>query len=132
MAIKPVVRYMIPCEDWHVSEDNSRRITVIGLLSNIDSIDDPPYPLLFPELCVFLALTEGRGNGQGWIKCVYEETGQAVFATPMRRIDFGSDPLDIISVVFRIRDCPFPISGLYIVQFWYEGELIDERPIRLR
>src|SRR5207302_9747394 len=72
MAIKPVVRYMLLCDDWHLDPDNNRRVTVVGLISNIHALDDPPYPLLYPELCVFLALTEGRGEGEGKIICVYE------------------------------------------------------------
>ena len=65
MAIKPVVRYMIPCDDWQVDADNVRRITIVGLINYIDSLDKPPYPLLFREMCVFLSLTGGRGTGQG-------------------------------------------------------------------
>ena len=132
MAIQPVVRYMLLCDDWRVDPDNGRRVVIIGLISNIDAIDEPAYPLLYPEICVFLVLTDGYGQGQGKIVCVYEETGERVFETRSRPILFGPDPLEIVGVPFRIRDCPFPRPGMYSVQFWYEGELVDERPLRLR
>jgi hypothetical protein len=132
MAIVPVVRYMLVCDDWRFDALNSRRITVIGLLSNIHSVDDPPYPLLYRELCVLLILTGGRGEGDGHIVCVVEETGQKVFETRKRRVKFGPDPLDVTGVPFRIRDCPFPFAGLYSIQFWYDGSMVDERPLRLR
>jgi hypothetical protein len=132
MPIKPVVRYMLLCDDWTSDPDNNRRVTIIGLLSNIHAIDDPPYPLLYPELCVFLALTEGHGQGEGHIECVFEESGQKVFETHKRPIPFGPDPLEVVGVSFRIRDCIFPYPGLYNVQFWYEGELVEERPLRMR
>jgi hypothetical protein len=62
MAITPVVRYTLLCEDLRLDPQNSRRVTIIGLVSNIRSLDEPPYPLTYRELCVFLALTEeGRG-----------------------------------------------------------------------
>ena len=128
----PVVRYMILCDDWGVDPDNPRRVNIFGLLSNIHAIDQPPFPLLYRELCVFLALTEGRGTGNGLIVCVFEETGQKVFETPPRQIAFGADPLEVVGLPFRIRDCPFPQAGLYLVQFWYNDAKIEERPLRLR
>jgi hypothetical protein len=132
MAIKPVVRYMLLCDDWRMDPDNGRRVTIIGLISNIHAIDDPPFPLLYSELCVFLALTEGYGQGQAKIVCVFEETGDKVFETHPRPIQFGLDPLEVVGVPFRIRGCFFPQPGIYSVQFWYEGELIEERPLRMR
>jgi hypothetical protein len=111
---------------------NNRRVTIIGLISNIRALDDPPYPLLYREMCVFLALTEGYGQGEGKIVCVNEESGETVFETRSRQIVFGPDPLEVVKVPFRIRDCTFPRAGMYSVQFWYEGELVEERPLRMR
>lgn len=132
MAVKPVVRYMLLCDDWRLDPANNRRITIVGLVTNIHAIDDPPYPLLYEELCVLLVLTEGRGQGQAKIACVHEETGERAFETRTRPIQFGPDPLEVIGVPFRIRDCLFPRSGLYSIQFWYDDELIEERPLRMR
>lgn len=132
MAIKPVVRYMLLCDDWHLGATNDRRITVYGLMTNIHSVDDPPYPLLFEELCVFLVLTDGYGQGEGKIVCVSEETGANVFRTPTRTIAFNPDPLETAGVSFRLRDCRFPQAGMYSIQFWFDAELVEERPLRLR
>ena len=132
MAVQPIVRYMILCEDWRIDPDKPLRISIDGLLTNIHSVDDPPYPLLFAELCVFLVLTEGRGTGTAQIVFVFEETDQKVFATPERQVDLGSDPLEVTGLPFRIRDCPFRKPGIYTVQFWYNREKVEERPLRLR
>lgn len=132
MAVKPVVRYMLLCDDWRIDPANNRRVTIIGLISNIHALDDPPYPLLYREMCVFLALTEGYVQGEGWIVCVDEETGHKTFETRSRPIVFGSDPLEVLGVPFRIRDCTFHHAGIYTVQFWYEGELVEERTLRMR
>ena len=122
---------MLPCEDWRL-DASSNRVTVVGLLTHVRSIGEPPYPLLFRELCVFLALTEGRGQGEGKIICVFEESGQVIFETPPRPIAFGPDPLEVTGVAFRVRDCPFPLPGRYAIQFWYDGEVVEERPLLLR
>ncbi len=132
MAIKPVVRYMLLCDDWELDPTNQRRMSVYGLVSNVHSIDDPPYPLLLEELCVFLVLTDGYGQGEGKIICVSEDTGQRIFGTPNRTIVFGPDPLEVAGVSFRLRGCRFPQSGLYSIQFWFEDELVEERPLRMR
>ena len=132
MAINPIVRYMLLCDDWQLDPDNNRRVTIIGLVSNIRSLEDPPYPLFYRELCVFLALTEGRGQGEGKIVCVFEETGAKLFETRPRPITFGPDQHEVLGVPFRIRNCSFPRAGVYSVQFWYEGELVEERPLRMR
>ncbi len=123
---------MLLCDDWRLDPQNNRRVTIIGLISNIHALEDPPYPLFYREMCVFLALTEGRGQGEGNIVCVLEETGQRIFQTQPRPIVFGPDPLEVVAVPFRIRDCSFPQADLYAMQFWYEGELVEERPLRMR
>jgi hypothetical protein len=132
MAICPIVRYMLLCDDWKLNGPNNRRLTIIGLITNIHSLEAPPFPLFYREFCVFLTLTEGRGNGQGQIACVFEETGQTVFETPKRPIPFGPNPLDVVGVPFRIRNCTFPRPGRYSIQFWYDGVMVEERPLRLR
>jgi hypothetical protein len=57
VAIKPIVRYMLLCDNWQLDPTNNRRITIHGLMINVHSSIDPPYPLLLEEFCVFLVLT---------------------------------------------------------------------------
>jgi len=132
VAVVPVVRYMLLCEDCQVDPQNSRRVNIIGLISNIRSLESPPFPILCRELCVFLALTEGRAPGESQIVCVFEETGQRVFGSPKRTISFGADPLEVGMLLFRIRDCPFPVPGRYVIQFWYDGIMVEQRPLLVR
>ncbi len=132
MAINPIVRYMLLCDDWRLNGPNNRRITIVGLIWNIHSVEDPPYPLFYREFCVFLALAEARGQGEGHIVCVFEDTGEKVFETRKRPITFPSDPLEVVGVPFRIRDCSCPRPGRYSVQFWYDDVMVEERPLRMR
>jgi hypothetical protein len=132
VAAKPVVRYMVLCDDWGTDPNQRRKVNIFGLLTNIRSLDEPPYPLLYRELCVLLVLTEGRRSGEAKIACVFEDNGQEVWTTPKRKIEFGPDPLEVVAVPFRIRDARFPYPGLYSIQLWYDDELVQERPVRLR
>ena len=131
-AIAPIVRYMLPCEDWGCDEGHSNRITVSGLISNIHATTSAAFPLIYPEMCIFLGVTEGRGRGEGQIVCIDEETGLKVFETPRHLIRFGRDPLEMVAVGFRIRGCPFPFAGVYLLQFWYNGIKLEECPVRVR
>jgi hypothetical protein len=131
MGPEPVVRYMLPCEDCTI-DSGGRRVNILGLISNLVALDDPPYPVLCRELCVFVAVTEGRGQGAAKVVCIFEETGETVFESPQRQVAFPPDPLQVTMFVFRIRDCPFPLPGMYSLQFSYNGSVLDERPIRLR
>lgn len=132
MAVIPIVRYMILCEDWEVAPDNPHHVNILGLLTNINPTGEPTYPLYYREMCVFLALTEARGSGTAQIICTLEETGQRVFGTAQHTVSFGDDPLEVIGVPFRIRDCLFPQEGFYSFQFWYNDQLVEERPLRVR
>jgi hypothetical protein len=131
VPIKPIVRYMLPCDDWGTAPDDPLCVNIFGLLSNVHPVELPPYPL-HRDLCVVLVLTEGRGVGEGQIICVFEETDEKIFGTPKHQIVFGPDPLAVMGVPFRIHRCPFPRPGMYLLQFWYNDEKHDERPLRLR
>ena len=115
-----------------LEHEGNQSINVYKLLSNINSVDEPPFPLLYPEICVVLMLTETRGTGTAQIIVVYEETGQRAFGSRPHVLTFGNDPLAVVGVAFRLRDCPFPRAGMYSVQFWYNGTLVAQRPLRTR
>jgi hypothetical protein len=130
--VHPVVRYLIVCEDVQIDPDNSRRVSLVGLISAIHSLEQPPFPILYRELCVFLQLTGCRGAAEGQIEIQHADSGQVVFRTQARTIPFGSDPLEIVGVTFRIRNCLFQEAGLYWVQFRYNGQVIAQQALLLR
>lgn len=105
--VHPTVRYLIVCEDVQTDPDNPHRIMLVGLVSTIRSMDQPPFPLLFRELCVFLQLTECRGPAEGRIEIQHADTGQVVFRTQTRTIPFATDPLELVGATFRLRNCLF-------------------------
>jgi hypothetical protein len=130
--VNPTVRYLILCEDVQTDPDNPRRVTLVGLLSAIRSVEQPLFPLLYRELCVFLQLTECRGPADGRVEVRHAESDQAVFRTRTRTIPFASDPLEVVGVTFRLRNCLFQAPGLYWVQFWYNEQMIAQQPLVLR
>jgi hypothetical protein len=130
-GVHPVVRYLILCEDVSADAGNPSRITLAGLLSKITSRATPPFPLLFPEICVFLQLTECRGSAAIRVELVHADTGQVEFRTPDRTIPFGNDPLALLGLTFRLKNLLFPVAGLYWVQFCYNDAVIAQQPLLL-
>jgi hypothetical protein len=130
--VHPTVRYLIVCEDVQVDPDDPRRITLIGLISAIRSVEQPPFPLLYPEICVFLQLTQCRGPADGRIEIQHADSGSVVFRTRTRTIPLGNDPLEVVGATFRIRNCLFQEAGLHWVQFWYNEQMIAQQPLLLR
>jgi hypothetical protein len=130
--VHPTVRYLIICEDVQTDPDNPRRVTLVGLISAIRPIEQPPYPLLYREICVFLQMTECRGPAEGRIEIQHADSSQVVFRTRTRTVPLGSDPLEVAGITFRMRNCLFREPGLYWVQFWYNEQMIAQQPLVLR
>jgi hypothetical protein len=130
-GLTPVVRYLIVCEDVIVDQNNANRVTLFNLVGFIQA-SDHPFPLRVPELCVYLQLRACRGPGDGRIQVVFADTETIVFSTSTRRLPLGTDPLELTSLFFRIRECPFPEPGMYQVQFWYNGEVIAQEFLIVR
>jgi hypothetical protein len=131
-AVHPIVRYLIVCEDVEMDPDNARRISIIGLLSTIRSLQQPPFPLLYREFRVFLQVTECRGPAEGRVEIRQADTDHVVFHTQTRTIPFGNDPLELVGLRFLVQDCVFPEPGLYWVQFWYNEQMIAQQSLVLR
>ncbi len=130
-GIHPVVRYLILCEDVRNDPGNSAHITLVGLLSTIRSRATPPFPLIFPEVCVFLQLTECRGSAAIRVELVHADSGQTQFRTPTRTVSFGNDPLALLGLTFRLKNLLFPVAGLYWVQFCYNDRVLAQQPLLL-
>jgi hypothetical protein len=104
-------------------------------MGNIVSLENPPFPLLRERICVYLVLTECHGHGIGQIRVAYadSEPEQLLFGSPEHDLDFtGHSPLELLGFVFRLRDCLLPQAGRYSVQFWYNHQKLEERPLRLK
>ena len=130
--VHPTVRYLIVCEDVVTSEQETRNVTIVNLVSTIQPTAGQQYPLRREEMCVFLQLAECRGPANGWVEIAFADTEAIVFRTKDRTIPFPTDPLEVCGLTFRIRNCVSSQPGLYCVRFVYNEEIIAENPLLLR
>ena len=134
-----VVRNLVVCDDIVTRSEDPHKVDLLGVLANLDVVKDRILPAMhseakyrYPELCVYAALSEVRGAGTLQIRCVQSPEETVAFTTPVYRVRFPNDPLQVIGIPFRIRNCVFPQLGLYAIQLWYNGTRVDERFLRLR
>ena len=124
-----VVRNMYLCDDVVIDGANSRRISLIGLIGNLRSLDEPPFPTIKEQICVYLQMTSCRGPAQGRIEIRFADTDELVFRTKSHTMQFRNDPLEIQGVKFRILGCLFQEPGLYWVQFWYNEDMLAQQSL---
>ena len=132
MNILPVVRYFLLSEDISTNPVDPKKVTVIDLLTTIRSKDDPAYPVLIPEICCTVWLTDGRRSGEAQIVCVEDETAEKLFASRRHVVQLSEDPLEVSIVAIRIGDCCFPNPGLFTFEFYWNGQKLAECPLRMR
>src|SRR3954464_6690000 len=126
MNIQPLVRYFLLAKDFVSDPDDSNGVSVFHLLNSIRSVDEPPFPILLPQLCCIVGLAGGRGTGTGQMVCLEEESGLPVFGSHPHPVVFSPDPLGFTVVSFRILDCRFPRPGIYSMEFFWNDESLAE------
>jgi Family of unknown function (DUF6941) len=129
--VHPTVRYLILCENVRINPSGSQ-VSLDNLVSVLRAHGNPPFPMVRPELCVFVQLVECRGTGKIAVRLVEADSESVLFQTPDRTVVLGNDPLAIKGLSFRIRNCPFPAAGLFLVQFLYNDEVLAEQTLLVR
>jgi hypothetical protein len=128
-SVHPTVRYLIVCEDVKIDPQKPRPVSLIGLISALQSDQQPAFLYVHKELCVFVQLTECRGPGQGRIEIQHADSGDVAVRGRTQTLALSSDPLRQVGCAFRLRNCRFPEAGLYWFQFWYNGRLLEQQPV---
>ena len=128
-APTPVIRHLIVCEEVLIT--SPQRVTLVNLINSIRA-GATPFPFMQPQLCAFLQMTEGRGTGDIHIEIAASDTDRPILRSPAHTVTFPPDPLEVVGLTFRIRDCRFPSAGLYWFQCWYNGTMLGQQPLLLR
>ena len=131
-AVAPFVRHMLLCDDVRTNPADPRKVIVYGLVNEIRSTaTEPSWPVRH-SFSVYLALTEGRGAGEGRIVVTAADSGRPTYTGHPHRIEFEADPLKVKGVIFRIVNCSFPQAGLYWVEFRFNDHSIARQPLLVR
>jgi hypothetical protein len=132
LVLPPKVRYLIVCDELLKDATRPGKPIIVGLTSLVRWRGEAE-PTILAKMTVFLVLTNGRGVGRGFVRCINEASEEEAFRSGAIPISFvGRDPIGLYGVEFRLSGCLFPAPDTYLVQFLFDDVVVEERNITVR
>lgn len=122
----PVVLAMLIC-DQIITDRITGKQSLIGLFSKVHA---PGFPATHPQLCVFVALTEGYGQNDLTLRIVDADDKRPPIVEGRGQVTF-QDPRTIANLALQFHGLVFPSPGHYRVQLWCGKELLREARLEL-
>ena len=130
--MEPEVLFLLLCEDVRTTALSHHRIDVLGVITSIRPVAEPAFPVRQPLFCVLAVLTGSKGTGELAIRIRHHRTDQVVFRSARRVVRFVGDPEAVLGVVFRVKNCAFPLEGLYWLELTFARSIIARQRLWLR
>ena len=131
-GVEPIVRLMLLCDDVERRADAPTKVNIVGLVHAIDIPEEAEFPTVIDQLTIYHALTGGRGSARLQIVGVYADTEEVAFQNLERSVDFGTEPLVVHGLTFRVRAITIYHPGLYLIQVRCNGHVIAHQPLLVR
>jgi len=122
----PDVLAMLVCEQI-ITDRMTGKQSLIGLFSRVHAVG---FPATHPQLCVFAALTDGRGPTELTIRIVDANELRPPVVEGKSKINFR-DPRAIANLFLQFHGLTFPAKGEYRVQIFADGRLLREARLEL-
>lgn len=122
----PDVLSLIVC-DQIITDRVTGKQSLIGMFSKVHARG---FPATHPQLCVFVALTEGYGTKAITIRIVDANDARPPIVEGKGKVAF-KDPRAIANLALQFHGLTFPEAGEYRVQLFAAGELLREARLDL-
>ncbi len=122
----PDVLAMLVC-DQIITDRLTGKQSLIGMFSKVHARG---FPASHPQLCVFVALTEGYGRTELTIRIVDSNDVRPPIVEGKGRVEFHN-PRAIANLALQFHGLVFPEPGEYRVQLYCRGELLREARLHL-
>ena len=122
----PDVLSMIVC-DLIITDRMTGKQSLIGMFSRIHARG---FPASHPQLCVYVALTEGYGETQFTIRIVDANDERPPIVEGKGKVRF-QNPRAIANLALQFHGLTFPKPGEYRVQLYSNGELLREARLEM-
>ena len=122
----PDVLAMLVC-DQIITDRLTGKQSLIGMFSKVHARG---FPASHPQLCVFVALTEGYGRTELTIRIVDSNDARPPIVEGKGRVEF-QNPRAIANLALQFHGLVFPEPGEYRVQLYCRGELLREARLHL-
>lgn len=123
----PDVLSMIVC-DQIITDRLTGKQSLIGMFSRIHTRG---FPASHPQLCVYVAVTEGYGETEFTIRIVDANDARPPIVEGRGKVRF-QDPRAIANLALQFHGLTFPAPGEYRVQLYAGAELLREARLELR
>jgi hypothetical protein len=127
LIVHPHVLAMIIC-DQVIIDARTGKQSIIGSFSVVNT---PSFPLRYPSLMVYIALTEGRGDIPLQLRLIDSNEEQAPVVDRTLSIKF-QDPRQVCELHSAFYNLMFPQPGEYRLQLFSRGEPLMERRLLVR
>jgi hypothetical protein len=108
--------------DQIIEDKLTGKKSLIGIFNQIAT---QSFPCRHPQVCVFVSLTDGRGQSAARLRIVHDES-EHVVAEVNGNIQFP-DVNTVIELNFNLVGLVFPDPGAYAIEFYCDEALILER-----
>ena len=108
--------------DQIIEDKLTGKKSLIGIFFQIATQN---FPCRHPQVCVFVSLTEGRGQCAARLRIVHDESDHVV-GEVNGNIQFP-DVHTVVELNFNLVGLVFPDPGLYSIEFYCDDALVLER-----
>lgn len=122
----PDVLALLVC-DQIITDRLSGKQSLIGMFSTIHSAS---FPVVHPQLCVYVALTDGRGKTPLTIRIVDADDSRPPLVQGTGMVEF-KDPRMIANLALQFHGLRFPEPGQYRIQLYCKEALLREARLTL-
>ncbi len=122
----PDVLSLIVC-DQIITDRVTGKVSLIGMFSAVHA---PRFPVSHPQICVYVALTDGRGKTPITIRIVDANEARKPLVEGKGVVEF-KDPRMIANLALQFHGLTFPEAGQYRVQIWSGTSLLREARLHL-
>ena len=122
----PDVLAMLVC-DQIITDRLTGKQSLIGMFSKVHAVG---FPAAHPQLCVFVALTDGHGQTEITIRIVDSNDARPPIVEGKGSVRF-KDPRAIANLFLQFHGLTFPEPGEYRVQLYSDGLLLREARLEL-
>jgi hypothetical protein len=108
--------------DQIIEDKLTGKKSLIGIFNQIATQN---FPCRHPQVCVFVSLTEGRGQCAARLRIVHDESDHVV-GEVNGNIQFP-DVHTVVELNFNLVGLVFPNPGMYSIEFYCDDALVLER-----
>jgi hypothetical protein len=125
-GLEPLGLALVLCDFVHVDPLSGRR-TMLGTFSEIEATS---FPVVYPRMAIFAAVTDGRGIMPITIRLLASDEEQTIIWSDTQEVEFD-DPQRAYELDVEVLDTPFENPGIFRLQLLVAEAIIMERSIVL-